>query len=110
MLSLSGPKYRSNNITDNRGNFVFVGLSESTFHLRPILKEYKFEPSSLDVAVVEGKTSDVVFKAIRYAYSAFGIVKTLTGDVASGATIEASDGVCLIYFMIWHLVCTKGIL
>ena len=52
LLSMSGNGgYRATNVTDLQGSVAFVGLSSSIVHLRPILKEYRFEPSSLDLNI-----------------------------------------------------------
>ena len=52
LLSLSGEsgKYRSNNQTDANGKFVFLGLFTGSYHLRPLLKEFEFEPKSKSIS------------------------------------------------------------
>ena len=47
LLSLSGDGYRNNNATQADGKFTFSALSAGGYFLRPLLKEYLFEPSSL---------------------------------------------------------------
>jgi len=47
LLSLSGEGYRNNNATAEDGRFQFSALSAGIYFLRPLLKEYLFEPSSM---------------------------------------------------------------
>ena len=46
LLSLSGGKFRSNNLTQASGSLVFTGLGADQYYLRALMKEYKFEPGS----------------------------------------------------------------
>lgn len=47
LLSLSGEGYRNNNATGSEGSFIFSTLSAGLYFLRPLLKEYVFEPASM---------------------------------------------------------------
>ena len=89
LVSLSGLKLRQNNATNADGNFSFVGLFAGSYHVRPILKEFKFSPSGLEVVLEEGQTKAIEFTAERYAYSAFGHVSNLVGEAEKGVVILA---------------------
>jgi len=98
LLSLSGEKqYRSNNVTGSTGQMVFLGLSPGQYFLRPMMKEYKFEPASQVIQVLEGTTKKIVIKGARVAFSCFGKVTSLNGDPEPGVFIEATgiDQDCL---------------
>jgi len=89
LLSLSGDSYRDNNETDAKGEKRFRGLFPGTYFLRPLLKEYKFEPASKSIQVTEAGTINVGFKAIRIAYSAYGSVFSLNMEPENSVLIEA---------------------
>jgi hypothetical protein len=46
LLSLSGSGYRNNNVTQQQGVFSFLSLYPGEYYLKPLLKEYIFEPAS----------------------------------------------------------------
>ncbi|XP_012945613.1 nodal modulator 1 [Aplysia californica] len=90
LLSLSGEKqYRSNNVTGTDGHMSFLGLSPGQYFLRPMMKEYKFEPASQMIQVQEGTTEKIVIKGARVAFSCFGRVTSLNGEPEPGVIIEA---------------------
>ncbi|XP_061181394.1 BOS complex subunit NOMO1-like [Saccostrea echinata] len=90
LLSLSGGKqYRSNNVTRENGTIVFIGLSPGQYYLRPMMKEYKFEPNSQMIDVLEGTTMKISIKGIRIAYSCYGFVTSLNGEAEQGVIVEA---------------------
>lgn len=63
LLSLSGGKsYRSNLQTNEQGKITFNSLSPSEYFLRPMMKEYSFEPSSKIIDIQEGETIELVLK------------------------------------------------
>lgn len=65
MLSLSGgEKYRRNSQTGPEGTLSFLSLSPSEYYLRPMMKEYKFDPPSKMIAVGEGATVQVTLRYI----------------------------------------------
>jgi hypothetical protein len=89
LVSLSGDGYRSSNITEDDGRFTFSGLFPGTYYLRPLLKEYEFQPNFKPVSVVEGATVEETFIALRVAYSVFGTVISLSGAPEKGVSMEA---------------------
>lgn len=60
LVSLSGSEsYRKNLITADDGSINFHSLSPSQYFLRPMLKEFKFEPNSKMIELKNGETVEV---------------------------------------------------
>lgn len=60
LLSLSGGEsYRKNLVTGDKGVINFHSLSPSQYFLRPMMKEYKFEPNSKIIDIKDGETVQV---------------------------------------------------
>ncbi|AQK91365.1 Carbohydrate-binding-like fold [Zea mays] len=90
LLSLSGEKgYRNNSISSSGGTFTFDNLFPGSFYLRPLLKEYKFNPSAVAIDLNSGESREAEFRATRVAYSAMGSVTLLTGQPKEGVFVEA---------------------
>eukprot|EP01006_Ploeotia_vitrea_P037616 TRINITY_DN66156_c2_g3_i1.p1 TRINITY_DN66156_c2_g3~~TRINITY_DN66156_c2_g3_i1.p1 ORF type:complete len:1282 (+),score=733.03 TRINITY_DN66156_c2_g3_i1:3-3848(+) len=90
LLSLSGKGYRQNNATSAAGEFAFEELFPGHYFLRPLMKEYEFEPRQSSIEVEESSTAELTFKATRVAYSVFGSVHSLNGAAEDNVVIEAS--------------------
>ena len=68
-LSLSGDGgFRQNNKTSEDGSYTFAGLVPGEFHLRPMLKEYRFSPASMPISIEEGNNPTKTIKATRVAF------------------------------------------
>lgn len=95
LLSLSGAEsYRRNLITAEEP-INFHSLSPSRYFLRPMMKEYKFEPSSKIIDIKDGETSSLEFIGKRVAFSIFGSINSLNGEPFGQINIEAlSDESC----------------
>lgn len=90
LLSLSGGiSYRSNLQTDENGKITFDSLNPSEYYLRPMMKEYSFDPSSKIINVAEGETIYITLTGKRVAYSVFGIVTSLNNIPEQNSVIEA---------------------
>ncbi|GAB1611346.1 nodal modulator 1, partial [Argonauta hians] len=90
LLSLSGDnQYRSNNLIKDSGIMVFSSLSPGRYFLRPMMKEYRFEPASQMINVLEGTRMSVDIKGFREAYSCYGRVSSLNGEPEAGVVVEA---------------------
>lgn len=76
-------------MTNNDGKFSFMNLSPGDYYLRPVLKEYVFEPSSKSITVTDGGDHSVTIKATRVAWSAYGQVKSISGEAEKQVTVEA---------------------
>lgn len=89
LLSLSGGEsYRKNLVTGSDGTIKFHSLSPSQYYLRPMMKEYKFEPNSKMIDVKDGETIDVELNGKRVAFSVIGSVRTLNGEPFNAAVVE----------------------
>uniref|UniRef100_A0A8D8YDE6 Nodal modulator 1 n=1 Tax=Cacopsylla melanoneura TaxID=428564 RepID=A0A8D8YDE6_9HEMI len=90
LVSLSGGKsYRRNSLTGTDGKVSFLSLTPDQYYLRPMMKEYKFEPASQMINVSEAATAQVQWQGVRIAYSVLGEVTSLSGEPESGVTVEA---------------------
>lgn len=59
------------------------------YYLKPVLKEYTFNPASISLDLNEGERKNLEFEATRVSFSVFGQVKTLNGNLAKQVTVEA---------------------
>jgi len=89
VLSLSRERYRHNNSTGPDGSFTFVSLFPGAYLVRPVLKEYTFEPLAITVDVEEGGAHAEQFTAKRVAFSCFGVVQSLNGAPEAGVLVSA---------------------
>ncbi|KAJ3639563.1 hypothetical protein Zmor_002915 [Zophobas morio] len=90
LLSLSGgDSYRSNLQTNENGKITFHSLSPGEYFLRPMMKEYSFEPTSKIITVNEGQTVNVQLTGKRVAYSAYGQVTSLNGEPEENIVVVA---------------------
>lgn len=90
LVSLSGGlDYRKNSMTQTDGRLVFSGLSPGQYFLKPMMKEYQFEPPSKMIEVKEGATVEMNISGKRIAFSCFGVVNSLTGEAEPGVAVEA---------------------
>lgn len=76
-----GKRYRSNAQTDSKGMVTFWDLPPATYYLKPVLKEYEFQPALTEVVVEDGKDELVKFQATRTAFSVSGIVQGFPDEV-----------------------------
>ncbi|ALC41537.1 CG1371 [Drosophila busckii] len=92
LLSLSGGEsYRKNLVTGDNGAINFHSLSPSQYFLRPMMKEYKFEPNSKMIDIKDGETVQVTLTGKRFAYSVFGTITSLNGDPFAGVNVQATS-------------------
>ncbi|XP_070547557.1 BOS complex subunit NOMO1-like [Ptychodera flava] len=90
LLSLSGGSFRSNNLTQSNGTMHFSNLKPGQYFLRPMMKEYRFEPNSQMIDVLEGSTVKLQIKGLRVAFSCYGRITSLNGEAEPGVAIQAS--------------------
>jgi hypothetical protein len=89
LISLSGDSYRSNNVTQLNGSFVFSNLLPGQYFVRPFLKEYIFDPSSKEIVIAEGSDTKFSFSAKRIAFSCYGSFTSLNGEPEKFVPVEA---------------------
>lgn len=91
LFSLSGSNsFRQNRMAGDDGTIKFHSLTPDEYYLRPMLKEYKFQPNAKVIKLTDGLTSTHEIVGIRVAYSVYGQVNSLNGEPVSGITVEAS--------------------
>lgn len=89
LLSLSGGQsYRKNSVTGEDGKLNFNSLSPGEYYLRPMMKEYRFDPPSKMIKVIEGATVKVNLFGKRVAFSAYGQITSLNGEPEAGLLVE----------------------
>jgi len=91
LVSLSGGEknFRTNEQTGPNGSLSFLALSPGEYFVKPVLKEYDFEPKSKLITVKEGAEEVVEVVGKRVAFSAFGTLTSLRGDPEPGIVLEA---------------------
>lgn len=90
LLSMSGGKsYRQNSLTESDGSIGFLSLTPGDYFLRPMMKEYMFEPASKMVTVDEGATIVIKISGLRVAYSVYGHTVSLSGEPETEVVVEA---------------------
>ncbi|XP_010193030.1 PREDICTED: nodal modulator 3-like, partial [Mesitornis unicolor] len=98
LLSLSGGVFRSNLLTQDNGMLTFSNLSPGQYYFKPMMKEFRFEPSSQMIEVQEGQNLKIRITGYRTAYSCYGTVSSLNGEPEQGVSVEAvGQKDCSIY-------------
>jgi len=75
-LSSSNREFKINSNTNNEGYYDFIELYSGEYYIKPMFKEYKFEPSQKMVNIVGGEHYEEVIVAHRVAFSIFGKSKS----------------------------------
>ncbi|KAK3877987.1 hypothetical protein Pcinc_017343 [Petrolisthes cinctipes] len=89
LVSMSGgSSYRQNSLTEGDGTISFLSLTPGDYFLRPMMKEYVFDPASKMVTVDEGATIMISIKGVRVAYSVYGQAVSLSGEAESEVVVE----------------------
>ena len=89
VVSVSGGKSYRSNIHTKSGSASFLSLSPGEYFVKPQMKEYEFVPKHQLITIKEGETTQVKFKAERVAFSIFGKMVSLNGEVESGIILRA---------------------
>ncbi|XP_068100865.1 BOS complex subunit NOMO1-like [Hyperolius riggenbachi] len=98
LLSLSGGMFRSNLLTQENGMLTFSNLSPGQYYFKPMMKEFRFEPSSQMIEAQEGEHLKIKIIGHRTAYSCYGTVSSLNGEPEQGVSVEAvGQNDCSIY-------------
>ncbi|GBP38175.1 Nodal modulator 1 [Eumeta japonica] len=90
LVSVSGGSYRRNLQTGEEGQLTFPSLAPAEYYVKPLMKEYRFEPPHKIVAVEEGHTHSLTLRGVRIAWSALGTLVSVGGVGWSGATLVAT--------------------
>ncbi|KAG8432961.1 hypothetical protein GDO86_017286 [Hymenochirus boettgeri] len=89
LLSLSGGMFRSNLLTQENGMLTFSNLSPGQYYFKPMMKEFRFEPSSQMIEAQEGQNLKITITGYRTAYSCYGAITSLNGEPEQGVSVEA---------------------
>jgi hypothetical protein len=90
LISLSSSEgYINNSVTDQNGTFIFEDLIPEEYYIRPLLKEYEFNPTFTSLTLKEGEVKNAEFISKRNAFSCFGKVLSLNGQPLKHIPIEA---------------------
>ncbi|KAI7807708.1 BOS complex subunit NOMO1 [Triplophysa rosa] len=89
LLSLSGANFRSNLLTQDTGLLTFNNLSPGQYYFKPMMKEFRFEPSAQMITVEEGQVLHIPITGFKTAYSCYGTVQSLGGDAEQSVAVEA---------------------
>ena len=71
-LSSSDRGFKINNNTNSEGYYDFIELFSGEYYIKPLFKEYKFEPSQKLVKIEGGKHYEEIIIAHRIAFSIYG--------------------------------------
>jgi len=93
-LSHSARTYRNNSRSNNEGKTSFDELIPGNYYLKPLLKEYEFEPPQKTLQIVQGKKLDEEFKAKRVAFSVYGDVQLLDQKPLEDVIVDAICVTC----------------
>ncbi|TRZ04195.1 hypothetical protein DNTS_011991 [Danionella cerebrum] len=89
LLSLSGANFRSNLLSHDTGLLTFNNLSPGQYYFKPMMKEFRFEPSAQMIMVEEGQVLQIPISGFRTAYSCYGSVQSIGGDAEQSVAVEA---------------------
>lgn len=76
-LSSADKSFKINNNTNAEGYYDFIELYSGDYSIKPLLKEYKFEPSERVVKIVGGEHYVETIVAHRVAFSIYGKSKSI---------------------------------
>ncbi|KAL7979165.1 hypothetical protein Chor_015189 [Crotalus horridus] len=82
-------------VDETLGDFKAFALAGVTFespgqyYFKPMMKEFRFEPSSQMIEVQEGQNVKIAIVGHRTAYSCYGTVSSLNGEPEQGIAVEA---------------------
>ncbi|KAL1492503.1 hypothetical protein ABEB36_010747 [Hypothenemus hampei] len=90
LLSFSGGQsYRKNLQTNSEGEITFHSLNSGEYFLRPMMKEYRFEPTSKIIKIQAEETVNVNLIGKRVAFSAFGKLAYVNEEPVQNASVSA---------------------
>lgn len=91
LLSLSSENrlFRQTSKTDLNGQASFDNLKPGLYYLILMMQEYEFVPNSHPIQISDGFHMNLVVEANRVAYSCFGKVSSVNGQVENGITVQA---------------------
>ena len=88
-LSSGNKGFKINSNTNAEGYFDFLELYSGEYYIKPMLKEYKFEPSQKMVKIDGGDHITETIVAVRVAFSIYGKINNLSKEKVEGITVQA---------------------
>ncbi|GMT19361.1 hypothetical protein PFISCL1PPCAC_10658 [Pristionchus fissidentatus] len=89
----AGEKKTAHHRVEKDGQIKLAALAPGTF-IRAVLQEYDFDPSTITVTMKEGEHDEKTIKGTRSAYSAFGVVREMSGAPLVDVRVEALSEQC----------------
>ncbi|GMR42470.1 hypothetical protein PMAYCL1PPCAC_12665 [Pristionchus mayeri] len=89
----AGEKKTAHHKVDGSGIIKLAALAPGTF-IRAVLQEYEFDPSTITVDTKEGEHDEKTIRGTRIAYSAFGVVREMSGSPLREVRVEALSEEC----------------
>ena len=90
-LSSADRGFKINNNTNAEGFYDFIELYSGEYYIKPLFKEYKFEPSQKLVKILGGQHYEETLVAHRIAFSIYGKINNLNKEKVDGLYIQAFD-------------------
>lgn len=92
LVTITGIKkgFRKNAETNEEGLVSFWKLPGDSYYIKPLFKEFEFQPSFHQIEVDGNRDEFVSFTAIRTGFSALGLVLSLNNNPLSDVTVVAS--------------------
>jgi len=91
-MIITSDTFRAKNITKDDGTTIFLNIKPSEYFVKPLLKEYIFNPSALTLKIAEEESETGKFFGTRVSFSCFGKVTSLNGVPQSDLVVEAIGG------------------
>lgn len=90
-LSSADRGFKINNSTNADGYMDFLELYSGEYYIKPLFKEYKFEPSQKLVNIKGGQHYEETIVGVRIAFSIYGKINNLNKERVEGLYIQAYD-------------------
>ncbi len=90
-LSTAEKGFKLNNNTNNEGYYDFSELFSGEYYIKPLFKEYKFEPAQKHIKINGGQHYEETLVAHRIAFSIYGKINNLNKEKVDGLYIQAYD-------------------
>jgi len=88
-LSSEDRLFRKTLKSEQNGHVSFDNLKPGLYFLIVMMQEYEFTPNSYSIQITDGYHSNLMVEAKRIAYSCYGKVASINGQVENGALVEA---------------------
>lgn len=82
--------YFKESLTSGAKGSVTRNIHKGDYFIKPVLKEYEFDPPQSLIKVEEGQKATLLIKAKRTQFSAYGSVRSLGGYAVDNLKVEAT--------------------